>query len=171
MARKKPPHRLSDWRERSKLWEGRAAGPYVVFRNEETGAWEVSTLQDTVAEAETEEAALEEMHRLAAEWRLTDTERVYFIGTENEMGANVKIGTTAGNPEDRLRALQLHSPVRLKILAVIAGNRNVEQAYHAEFHAQRQWGEWFEITPPLKALIEGLSTPPISGVGCYGFSR
>jgi len=63
--------------------------------------------------------------------------------------ALVKIGFTAGDPRKRLKELQTGCPHKLSLLAVIAGDQNTEAAWHAEFAADRQQGEWFFLSPRL----------------------
>ena len=80
---------------------------------------------------------------------------VYFIG--GELGA-IKIGL-AGDVSKRLATIQSNSPISVRVMASIAGGRDLEMAYHKRFAASRLHGEWFERTPELLAEIERL-TPP-----------
>lgn len=149
--------KLQTWREDAPLYAGRADGPFVVRKVRETGMWEVWRSDNkTVAVLPTEEWAIQTMRDEAAKWRAAIAERVYFIGTENRLGRMVKIGTSA-NPEHRLVQLQLHSPVPLSILAVTDGGVDKEGDYHWKFRRQRQYGEWFKITPRIRTEIERLS--------------
>ena len=56
----------------------------------------------------------------------------------------VKIGYSK-TPEKRLWSIQVGSPVRLSLLAVFPGDRDLERALHRYFHAQNKHGEWFEL--------------------------
>lgn len=77
---------------------------------------------------------------------------VYFIG--GDVGA-IKIGL-AGNAKRRLATIQAHSPIPVRLLAVIAGGREVEMSYHRRFAAHRLHGEWFEPHPDILAEIDRL---------------
>lgn len=64
---------------------------------------------------------------------------VYFIGGED---GPVKIGFTNELPS-RLRSLQNSSPVPVRLLAAVHGDRTREAEYHRKFAADRLHGEWF----------------------------
>lgn len=56
----------------------------------------------------------------------------------------VKIGYTAGDPEDRIRQLQCGCSEELFLLYVIPeGTRGLERHYHEVFAKHRKRGEWF----------------------------
>lgn len=76
---------------------------------------------------------------------------VYFIGGDH--GA-IKIGRSV-NVEVRLRTIQTHSPVPLRILATIEGGSR-ERLYHKIFAAHRLHGEWFAPHPDILAEIDRL---------------
>jgi hypothetical protein len=84
--------------------------------------------------------------------RMPTTGSVYFI--QGVDGGPIKIGK-ANFPERRLYDLQASSPVRLRILATVAGGMRREYELHRQFKASRLHGEWFEPTPELLAEIEG----------------
>lgn len=65
-------------------------------------------------------------------------------------GGPIKIGL-ARDPKARLMDLQIGSPVRLRMVAIIPGGRADEQAFHTQFAAWRLHGEWFD------AAAEGLA--------------
>ena len=77
----------------------------------------------------------------------------YFIGAD---AGPVKIGHTRDLPS-RLKALQLGSPVRLKVLANTAGGEDREFEYHTKFFAHHLGREWFARAPELIAEIEKLN--------------
>ncbi len=73
---------------------------------------------------------------------------VYFV-----RGAGlIKIGRTI-DPFDRLKALQLGSPIALSIEAIAPGNGGLEGTLHNFFKEERRHGEWFEASPRLEAYI------------------
>jgi hypothetical protein len=78
---------------------------------------------------------------------------VYFIG--GDVGC-IKIGTST-IPEQRLKTLHHSSPVPLRILALVEGDRWVEKDYHDRFAEHRRHGEWFDRAPELMREIETLA--------------
>lgn len=68
------------------------------------------------------------------------TSVVYFLGTETR----TKIGTTRDLPR-RLAALQIGSPERLEVAAIIAGDELLEVELHGLFASRRLHGEWFAL--------------------------
>jgi hypothetical protein len=70
-----------------------------------------------------------------------DTGVVYFIQAGK---GPIKIGYTAKPPRQRLAALQSTNAERLELLAVIPGNRALEQRMHYVFKKGRILGEWFK---------------------------
>lgn len=78
---------------------------------------------------------------------------VYFVGSGRREDP-VKIGFTAGKPEERIRSLQTASAYKLFILAREYGPFALESAYHQVFAETRLHGEWFRRTPALDALID-----------------
>jgi len=82
---------------------------------------------------------------------------VYFIQIAGKLDSPIKIGfSTEGGLEDRLLALQTGNPYRLRILATMPGGQEVEARLHESFEHVRMMGEWFEASPALLALIDGL---------------
>ena len=82
-------------------------------------------------------------------------------------GGLVKIGF-AYNPAERLKALQIGSPVPLRIIATFPGTRALEQSIHRYLWTERSHGEWFRpgcrfldaVTKYLGALPVGLVRDP-----------
>jgi len=72
-------------------------------------------------------------------------EFTYFIQSEN--GGPIKIGYTRQDPNQRLKDLQTGSPVKLKLLGAIKGNK--EAMLHHKFIEERSHGEWFEPSTKL----------------------
>lgn len=73
-------------------------------------------------------------------------EVVYYLRFDRR----VKIGTSR-RPRQRLTAIR-HD----ELLAFERGGRDVEQARHREFAAQREGGEWFTLDEALRAHIQVL---------------
>ena len=65
---------------------------------------------------------------------------VYFV--QGRKGGPVKIGY-AVDPQRRLGNMSTGSPVPLKLLAAIPGDRNLEADLHRFFGVGRLHGEWF----------------------------
>lgn len=85
-----------------------------------------------------------------------DTDRwVYFVGSRHGL---VKIGAAACI-KARLRTMQAHSPVRLRVLAKCRGGEELERAYHEHYSRYRKHGEWFDRCPAILAEIKRLSQP------------
>ena len=66
----------------------------------------------------------------------------------------VKIGYCARDPIRRLEKLQIGNPVRLKLIALLEGGPEVERHWHARWDHARVRGEWFRLTPELRAALE-----------------
>lgn len=78
--------------------------------------------------------------------------KVYFIqGGED---GPIKIGFTSGAVEKRLIALQCGSPLRLRVVHVVAADKLGEGWAHAHFAASRSHGEWFHPSKELLAFIK-----------------
>lgn len=71
---------------------------------------------------------------------------IYWIGTS--LLDPVKIGY-ATDPDRRLAELQVGSPERLVLFAVIPGDRADESRLHAHLRAYRLRGEWFKPVAPV----------------------
>lgn len=79
--------------------------------------------------------------------------RVYVI---EAVGTSwVKIGWTRDTAtSERLRALQVASPLELRLVVSIVGGEARERAMHEQFAEYRVRGEWFERRGRLAAWIE-----------------
>ena len=66
---------------------------------------------------------------------------VYFV--RDDINQRIKIGTSL-NPLERLRALQIGSSIRLRLMAMCGGGRKAEQDFHKTWAARRLQGEWFD---------------------------
>jgi uncharacterized protein YozE (UPF0346 family) len=80
---------------------------------------------------------------------------VYFIQSQGTH--TIKIGYTAGQAQNRLKALQTAHPYQLNILATLPGDQNYEKLLHQRFAEYRLKGEWFEPHPDLLAFISLLN--------------
>jgi DNA-binding XRE family transcriptional regulator len=78
---------------------------------------------------------------------------VYFI----KQGDYVKIGFT-NRFKTRLTQLQVSSPIRLEVLAIIDGDKSDEQKLHEQFKHISSNGEWFMQCDELKSFIDLLDT-------------
>lgn len=67
---------------------------------------------------------------------------VYAVGARDYPSAPIKFGY-ATRPRQRLRELQVGSPVRLCFLAVARGGKEVEGAIHEYLEGANTHGEWF----------------------------
>ena len=74
---------------------------------------------------------------------------VYFV--QSEVG-KIKIGTSR-NLSQRLRELSSGSPVPIRLLLSIPGDRSKELELHMMFAESRSHGEWFEPTQDLISFI------------------
>lgn len=85
----------------------------------------------------------------------------YFI--QGQPLTPVKIGK-AINVQKRLRSLQTGSPVELRVLATLVGDRELE--LHCRFSKYRVFGEWFSWSNELSEFIasECLSTGAAAAV-------
>ncbi len=75
---------------------------------------------------------------------------VYFL--QGVDGGPIKIGTTRGLA-GRVAYLQTASPVRLRVLCAVEGDRFIEQGLHESFAHLRLHGEWFSPGPEILACI------------------
>ncbi len=72
--------------------------------------------------------------------RKRDRKVVYLV----KAGKYAKIGkTTLNSLDERISALQTGNPQKLKLLAVIEGYSEVEEALHAKYSEFKVRGEWF----------------------------
>jgi hypothetical protein len=74
---------------------------------------------------------------------------IYFISAGDDL---VKIGHTT-SLRSRLRSLRTSSPKEIRVLLVIAGNRDCEQELHRRFAAFRVCREWFKRSGPVDEFI------------------
>lgn len=72
---------------------------------------------------------------------------IYFIACTETF--RVKIGYTAGDPIQRMKALQTGSPTPLTFMAVQPGTQAEEREMHERFAAHRLHGEWFSPHPDI----------------------
>lgn len=79
---------------------------------------------------------------------------IYFIQAADGTGL-IKIGYSA-SPKRRLKSIQLMSPMPLKILKTIKGDKKTESYIHKQFGGLRRHGEWFESSP---ILLEAIDNP------------
>lgn len=81
-------------------------------------------------------------------------QHVYFIKAKK---VNlVKVGA-ARNPAQRLKSLQIGSPVELKLLFVIPyGGYMIESKLHKDFKQFHNHGEWFNYTPEIRQRIKDI---------------
>lgn len=77
-------------------------------------------------------------------------EWTYFVQSVD--GGPIKIGFTSKDPEERLRALQVGSPTKLRIVGLVPGNR--EKELHDRFVGGHSHGEWFTPSKALLAFID-----------------
>lgn len=81
---------------------------------------------------------------------------VYFI-TCRKTGM-VKIGC-AYDPFRRLKTLQMGSPTKLKIEALLKGSHKREKQLHKLLAKHRVHGEWFKLSPEIEAIIKEVAKP------------
>jgi len=85
---------------------------------------------------------------------------VYFI--QGRRTGLVKIGKTS-NLCNRLGGMQVNSPDRLTVLAVIE-NANDDYPYHVQFVDDWEFGEWFKPSDALLAFIASLHVSKYAGM-------
>lgn len=84
---------------------------------------------------------------------------IYFVAAEN--GA-IKIGFTRTDAQRRLSSLQVGSPVRLDVVAAVAGTQYLEHQLHDYLSASRLHGEWFRRTSEVEQIIrKAISNLPL----------
>lgn len=74
---------------------------------------------------------------------------VYFAGCDDR----VKIGWSR-KVATRIAQLQTGSASPIRLLGTTPGGRGLERRLHEQFASARLHGEWFELTPELRAHIE-----------------
>lgn len=85
---------------------------------------------------------------------------VYFMQAGE--GGPIKIGLT-NCVANRLRYIQTGQPCEIELLGSVTGGKDLEEALHVRFAADRLRGEWFKDTPELRAVIEKLC-PTVNGM-------
>ncbi len=123
-------------------------------------------LEELVEKEEMSELAVEKMKETLSLWAILpgeDQGLVYFIRSGTTQA--IKIGFTAGRPEDRLKALQTAHSYKLELIATSRGTREHEKELHDRFRAYQLEGEWFKPHPELLAFISVLP------VGSRGLSE
>lgn len=75
---------------------------------------------------------------------------IYFVGHRDR----IKIGFTSRGLDERLRTLQISSPDRLQVFALLWGTIAGERQLHERFAPWRLSGEWFQGSPELRAFID-----------------
>jgi hypothetical protein len=78
---------------------------------------------------------------------------VYFI-QEGAADGPIKIGTTGGDPLERLAKLRTGNPRPLTLLVSIPGGAKEERELHTKFAPLRMEGEWFRADPILIGFVE-----------------
>ncbi len=76
---------------------------------------------------------------------------IYFA--QDQSSGLIKIGSTGGNPEDRVKALQTGCPGKLTLLLVQHGDSEQERDLHRLFASCHERGEWFKPLPKLLAFL------------------
>jgi hypothetical protein len=73
-----------------------------------------------------------------------------------ERGGPVKIGhTAASDPNGRLSTCQTGNHERLRVVDTFEGTMRDERDLHTRFAKARLHGEWFKVTPEIRAWLEG----------------
>lgn len=88
--------------------------------------------------------------------KVADKGFIYFIGEDD---GPIKIGFSQ-RPRGRVANLSTASHRSLKLLALQAGDTDLEKEYHNRFSAHRIKGEWFARHQELEELIERLAADP-----------
>ena len=87
--------------------------------------------------------------------RIFHLERTVIYFVQAEIIGRIKIGyADAENVGHRIAALQTASPLKLDVLALHPGGRDLEKSFHRRFSRDRIIGEWFL---PSGDLMEGIS--------------
>ena len=92
---------------------------------------------------------------------------IYFVAG----GDLVKIGTAEDVPA-RVMKLQIGSPISLRLLGCVPGDRDVEQLLHHRFRDLHVRGEWFRYVDELRAYVESGFEGPYAALSgdmpCFG---
>ncbi len=78
---------------------------------------------------------------------------LYFV--QEQQGGHIKIGVSL-DPRARIRTMQVHNPVDLKVLGLFVVNQTTEREAHWMFRDHRVRGEWFTPHEDILAYIETL---------------
>jgi hypothetical protein len=89
---------------------------------------------------------------------------VYFLQAGD--GGNIKIGFASDVQRRIQREIQPHSPIPLKLLALVPGTETDERCLHRMFHHLRLHGEWFRAGSDLLLLTKHLRSGRYSGCLC-----
>jgi hypothetical protein len=92
----------------------------------------------------------------AAEGWASQVGWVYFVSGTGKADA-VKIGWASKSVADRVRGLQVGSPVELRVLVSVVAMCAFERWCHRQFDADRLYGEWFRRTPRLSGFMARLA--------------
>lgn len=79
---------------------------------------------------------------------------IYIIEAEFESKRMFKIGFTRGDPVERLKQLQVTSPVRLKLVKRFEGGLADEKRLHDYLWCLRLHGEWFKHGPLMDDFLK-----------------
>ncbi|SRR6266508_811160 len=71
-------------------------------------------------------------------------------------GGFIKVGFTAGDPEERLAALQTANPHELRLIGISGGSLADEQRIHEMIAGLQVRGEWFVDCPASRTLLTRL---------------
>jgi hypothetical protein len=102
---------------------------------------------------------------------------IYFVACPS--ASAVKIGyaakrsylSDAATAFERMSLLQTGCPFELELLAICPGDRAAEAALHERFSDARIRGEWFAITPEIRAHVALLEKPKRAPRGWHGQAR
>lgn len=87
-----------------------------------------------------------------AERALEESGNIYFVEATG-LGL-VKIGWAKHDVIGRIVQLTTGCPVRLELKAVAVGRPKDERKAHRHFAHTRKHGEWFKVSPALRAVME-----------------
>ena len=98
----------------------------------------------------------------------------YLYALRAEGHPYIKIGSTIGSPQKRLRTLQTGQPYRLLLCAsahVEEDVRRVEKAVHSFLREKRQHGEWFALESMDDAQLVSLITEAMQYLDAMALRR
>jgi len=79
---------------------------------------------------------------------------IYFITQQDKY---VKIGYTAGDPNDRVESLQVGNPHELILYGAVDGDIAYERVLQGKFHKSHVRGEWYELTPDIIEYLSNIT--------------